>query len=64
MESSRLAAIDVPSRTMPVLWAQGSDGSVLKARTSVPKVSKVMKRTVGALRRRAGILGVGLGHRR
>jgi hypothetical protein len=43
MESSRLAAIDVPSRTMPVLWAQGSDGSVLKARTPVPKVSKVMK---------------------
>ena len=28
------------------------------------QVSKVMKRTVGALRRRAGILGVGLGHRR
>ena len=27
-----------------------------KARTPVPKVSKVMKRTVGALRRRAGIL--------
>jgi hypothetical protein len=35
-----------------------------KARTPVAKVSKVMKRTVGALRRRAGILGVGLGHRR
>jgi hypothetical protein len=35
-----------------------------KARTPVPKVSKEMKRTVGALRRRAGILGVGLGHRR
>ena len=35
-----------------------------KARTPVDKVSKVMKRTVGALRRRAGILGVGLGHRR
>src|SRR5271169_1373630 len=33
-----------------------------KARTPVTKVSKVMKRTVGALRRRAGILGVGLGH--
>ena len=32
-----------------------------KARTPVTKVSKVM---VGALRRRAGILGVGLGHRR
>jgi hypothetical protein len=35
-----------------------------KARTPVSKVSKAMKRTVGALRRRAGILGVGLGHRR
>ena len=35
-----------------------------KARTPVTKVSKVMKRTVGALRRRAGILGVGLGHHR
>jgi len=35
-----------------------------KARTPVAKVSKAMKRTVGALRRRAGILGVGLGHRR
>ena len=35
-----------------------------KARTPVTKLSKVMKRTVGALRRRAGILGVGLGHRR
>ena len=35
-----------------------------KARTPVTKVSKVMKRTVGALRRRAGILRVGLGHRR
>lgn len=35
-----------------------------KARTPVTKVSKVMMRTVGALRRRAGILGVGLGHMR
>ena len=35
-----------------------------KARTPVTKVSKVMKRTVGALRCRAGILGLGLGHRR
>ena len=33
-----------------------------KARTPVTKLSKVMKRTVGALRRRAGILGAGLGH--
>ena len=32
-----------------------------KARTPVPKISKEMKRTVGALRRRAGILRIGLG---
>jgi hypothetical protein len=32
-----------------------------KARTPVEKVSKQMKRTVGALRRRAGMLGIGLG---
>jgi hypothetical protein len=35
-----------------------------KARTPVVKVSKVMKRTVGALRQKAGILGIGLGHAR
>jgi hypothetical protein len=35
-----------------------------KARTPIVKVSKVMKRTIGALRRKAGILGVGLGHLR
>jgi len=35
-----------------------------EARAPASQVSKVMRRTVGALRRRAGILGVGLGHRR
>ena len=35
-----------------------------KARTPVAKISKEMKRTVGALRRRAGILGIGLGEHR
>jgi hypothetical protein len=35
-----------------------------KARTPVEKVSKQMKRTVGALRQRALALGIGLGHRR
>jgi hypothetical protein len=35
-----------------------------KSRTPVAKISKVMKRTVGALRRRAGIVGIRLGHRR
>ncbi len=32
-----------------------------KARTPVAKISKELKRTEGALRRRAGILGIGLG---
>ena len=35
-----------------------------KSRTPVSKISKVMKRTVGALRRKAGIVGIRLGHRR
>lgn len=35
-----------------------------RAKTPVVKVSNAMKRTVGALRRKAGILGIGLGHRR
>ena len=35
-----------------------------KARTPLPEIAKKMKRTEPALRRKAGILGVGLGHRR
>jgi hypothetical protein len=35
-----------------------------KARTPVAKIAKVMKRTERALRRKAGILGIGLGHAR
>ena len=35
-----------------------------KARTPVAKISKIMKRTERALRRKAGILGIGLGHAR
>ena len=35
-----------------------------KSRTPVAKISKVMKRTVDALRRKAGIMGIRLGHRR
>ena len=35
-----------------------------KARTPVAKISKVMKRTERALMRKAGILGIGLGHAR
>jgi hypothetical protein len=35
-----------------------------KARTPVAKISKAMKRTVGALRQQALKLGIGLGHQR
>ena len=35
-----------------------------KAKTRVSKISKMMKRTVGALRQQAIKLGISLGHRR
>jgi hypothetical protein len=35
-----------------------------KSRTPVSKLSKMMKRTVGALRQKAQVLGIGLGHHR
>ena len=35
-----------------------------KARTPVVKISKQMKRTIGALRQQANKLGIGLGHQR
>jgi hypothetical protein len=35
-----------------------------RAKTPVTKISKEMKRTVGALRQKALHLGIGLGHRR
>jgi hypothetical protein len=35
-----------------------------KARTPVAKISKQMKRTIGALRQQAFSLGIGLGHQR
>jgi hypothetical protein len=35
-----------------------------KVRTPLPVIAKKMKRTERALRRKAGILGIGLGHRR
>ena len=35
-----------------------------KAKTRVSVISRAMKRTVGALRLKAGKLGIGLGHQR
>jgi hypothetical protein len=35
-----------------------------RSKTPVPKISKLTKRTVGALRQKALLLGISLGHRR
>jgi len=35
-----------------------------KAKTPVAKISKATKRTIGALRAKAVVLGIGLGHQR
>jgi hypothetical protein len=35
-----------------------------RARTPVIKISKLTKRTIGALRQKALLLGIGLGHQR
>lgn len=35
-----------------------------RARTPITKISKITKRTVGALRQKALYLGIGLGHQR
>ena len=35
-----------------------------KAKTPVVKISKATKRTIGALRAKAVVLGIGLGHQR
>ena len=47
-------------------WTKGNDKELRghsRAKTPVVKISKQMKRTVGALRQRARILGISLGHR-
>lgn len=50
-----------------VAWSKAHDAELRKhskARTPVVKISKPMKRTIGALRQRANKLGISLGHRR
>ena len=51
--------------TKRILWTKGDQPTLKahsKARTPVVKISKQMKRAVGALRQRALKLGIGLGH--
>jgi hypothetical protein len=50
-----------------VAWTKAMQAELRKhskARTPVVKISKQMKRTVGALRQQAFQLGIGLGHQR
>ena len=50
-----------------VAWSKAHHAELRKhsnARTSVAKISKLMKRTIGALRQQALKLGIGLGHQR
>ena len=54
-------------RTKRVAWTKALDKELRahsKAKTAVAKISKLMKRTMGALRQRAIKLGIPLGHRR
>jgi hypothetical protein len=48
-------------------WTKANERELVghsKAKTPVSKISKLMKRTEGALRQKALQLGIGLGHRR
>jgi hypothetical protein len=57
----------VKKATKRARWTKGDYRTLKahsKARTPVIKISKQMKRTVGALRQQALKLGFGLGHRR
>ena len=54
-------------RRTKVAWTKAMQAELRrhsKARTPVEKISKQMKRTVGALRQQAFQLGIGLGHQR
>jgi hypothetical protein len=54
-------------KTKRVGWSKAHHAELRKhskAKTPVSKISKMMKRTVGALRQQAIKLGIGLGHRR
>jgi hypothetical protein len=54
-------------RTKRAAWEKAHDKELRthsKSKTPVKKISRLMKRTVGALRQRALKLGISLGHRR
>jgi hypothetical protein len=54
-------------KTKRVAWSKAHHAELRKhskSKTPVSKISKMMKRTVGALRQQALKLGIGLGHQR
>ena len=60
-------ATKTKKRTKRVAWTKALDKELRthsKAKTAVAKISKLTKRTTGALRQRAIKLGIPLGHRR
>jgi hypothetical protein len=68
LESSCLCLMEeFMAKRRPRAWTK-KDHAELKAhsksKTSVSKISKILKRTVGALRQKARSLGIGLGHHR
>jgi hypothetical protein len=53
--------------TKRIPWTKAMHGELRrhsKAKTPIVKISKQMKRTIGALRQQALKLGIGLGHQR
>jgi hypothetical protein len=57
----------IDGRTNAKAWSNVDHAELKKhsrAKTPVSAISKAMKRTVGALRQKAGQLGISLGHRR
>jgi hypothetical protein len=54
-------------RAKRIAWTKADNAELRKhskSKTPVTKISKLMKRTIGALRQRAFGLGISLGHRR
>jgi len=55
------------TRGKRVLWTKAHHAELRKhskAKTPVSRISKLMKRTIGAVRQQGIKLGIGLGHRR
>ena len=66
-ESGELRMANRAGKTKRVPWSKADDRTLKahsKRKTPVVKISKEMKRTIGALRQRAFMLELPLGHRR